>query len=146
MKEIDVGFTHVAFVVRDLEKSIDFYSHYAGMEVVHRREPDLPDARKVAWLSDHTRPFALVLVQSDNVTDTPLGNFGHLGVACASREEIDKKTQIARAQGILRREPIDAGEPVGYYVFFADPDGNTLELSYGQRVGLQTIISKTPYQ
>lgn len=146
MKEIDVGFTHVAFVVRDLEKSIDFYSHYAGMEVVHRREPDLPDARKVAWLSDHTRPFALVLVQSDNVTDTPLGNFGHLGVACASREEIDEKTQIARAQGILRREPIDAGEPVGYYVFFADPDGNTLELSYGQRVGLQTINSKAPYQ
>lgn len=146
MKEIDIGFTHVAFVVRDLEKSINFYSHYAGMEVVHRREPDLPDARKVAWLSDHTRPFALVLVQSDNVTDTPLSNFGHLGVACASREEIDKKTQIARAQGILRREPIDAGEPVGYYVFFADPDGNTLELSYGQRVGLQTIISKTPYQ
>jgi len=113
---------------------------------VHRREPDLPDARKVAWLSDHTRPFALVLVQSDNVTDTPLGNFGHLGVACASREEIDKKTQIARAQGILRREPVDAGEPVGYYVFFADPDGNTLELSYGQRVGLQTINTKTPYQ
>lgn len=146
MKEIDVGFTHVAFVVRDLEKSINFYSHYAGMEVVHRREPDLPDARKVAWLSDHTRPFALVLVQSDNVTDTPLGNFGHLGVACASREEIDKKTQIARAQGILRREPVDAGEPVGYYVFFADPDGNTLELSYGQRVGLQTINSKAPYQ
>lgn len=146
MKEIDVGFTHVAFVVRDLEKSINFYSHYAGMEVVHRREPDLPDARKVAWLSDHTRPFALVLVQSDNVTDTPLGNFGHLGVACASREEIDKKIQIARAQGILRRKPIDAGEPVGYYVFFADPDGNTLELSYGQRVGLQTINSKTPYQ
>lgn len=146
MKEIDVGFTHVAFVVRDLEKSINFYSHYAGMEVVHRREPDLPDARKVVWLSDHTRPFALVLVQSDNVTDTPLGNFGHLGVACASREEIDKKTQIARAQGILRREPIDAGEPVGYYVFFADPDGNTLELSYGQRVGLQTINSKAPYQ
>jgi len=31
MKEIDVGFTHVAFVVRDLEKSINFYSHYAGM-------------------------------------------------------------------------------------------------------------------
>ncbi|MCO5776730.1 VOC family protein, partial [Enterobacter hormaechei] len=29
MKEIDVGFTHVAFVVRDLEKSIDFYSRYA---------------------------------------------------------------------------------------------------------------------
>ncbi|HCM8032506.1 TPA: VOC family protein, partial [Klebsiella pneumoniae] len=70
MKDIDVGFTHVAFVVRNLEKSIDFYSRYAGMEVVHRREPDLPEVRKVAWLSDRTRPFALVLVQVDAVTDT----------------------------------------------------------------------------
>lgn len=145
MKEVDVGFTHVAFVVRDLDKSIDFYKLYAGMDVVHRREPDVPDARKVVWLSDHTRPFALVLVQADKVTDTPLGHFGHLGVACASREEIDKKIQIARAQGVLRREPEDAGEPVGYYVFFADPDGNTLELSYGQRVGLQTENNKALY-
>jgi len=77
MKEIDVGFTHVAFVVRDLERSIAFYERYADMTVIHRREPDVPDARKVAWLSDRTRPFALVLVQADNVTDTPLGNFGH---------------------------------------------------------------------
>lgn len=89
MNEIDVGFTHVAFVVRELENSIAFYERYAGMTVVHRREPDVPDARKVAWLSDHTRPFALVLVQPDVVTDTPLGNFDHLGVACASREEIE---------------------------------------------------------
>ena len=70
MKDIDVGFTHVAFMVRDLEKSITFYRRYAGMDVMHSREPGLPDARKVAWLTDHTRPFALVLVLADNVTDT----------------------------------------------------------------------------
>lgn len=139
VKEIDAGFTHVAFVVRDLEKSIDFYHRYAGMEVIHRREPDLPEARKVAWLSDRTRPFALVLVQVDAVTDTPLGNFGHLGVACSSIDEIDNKVAMARMEGILRKEPVQAGEPVGYYVFFADPDGNTLELSYGQKVGLEAF-------
>lgn len=139
MKDIDVGFTHVAFVVRNLEKSIDFYSRYAGMEVVHRREPDLPEVGKVAWLSDRTRPFALVLVQVDAVTDTPLGNFGHLGVACSSIEEIDNKVAMARMEGILRKEPVQAGEPVGYYVFFADPDGNTLELSYGQKVGIEAF-------
>jgi len=103
------------------------------------REPGVPDARKVAWLSDRTRPFALVLVQADTVTDTPLGNFGHLGVACATREEIDHKTEIARAEGVLRKEPENLGDPVGYYVFFADPDGNTLELSFGQRVGLEAM-------
>lgn len=144
MKDIDVGFTHVAFMVRDLEKSIAFYRRYAGMEIIHSREPDIPDARKVAWLSDHTRPFALVLVQADNVTDTPLGNFGHLGIACATREELDRKTEMASAEGVLRKAPEELGDPVGYYVFFADPDGNTLELSFGQRVGLEAIRTAHP--
>lgn len=36
---VDVGFTHVAFEVQDLQKSIDFYQRYAGMQVVHQREP-----------------------------------------------------------------------------------------------------------
>lgn len=142
MKDIDVGFTHVAFMVRDLEKSLVFYRRYAGMDVIHSREPDLPTARKVAWLTDHTRPFALVLVQADTVTDTPLGHFGHLGIACAMREEIDRKTAMAAKEGVLRKAPEDLGDPVGYYVFFADPDGNTLELSYGQRVGITAIQAK----
>lgn len=142
MKNIDVGFTHVAFMVRDLEKSLAFYRRYAGMDVIHSREPDLPTARKVAWLTDHTRPFALVLVQADTVTDTPLGHFGHLGIACATREEIDRKTAMAAKEGVLRKAPEDLGDPVGYYVFFSDPDGNTLELSYGQRVGITAIQAK----
>ena len=142
MKDIDIGFTHVAFMVRDLEKSLVFYRRYAGMDVIHSREPDLPTARKVAWLTDHTRPFALVLVQADTVTDTPLGHFGHLGIACATREEIDRKTAMAAKEGVLRKAPEDLGDPVGYYVFFADPDGNTLELSYGQRVGITAIQAK----
>ena len=142
MKDIDVGFTHVAFMVRDLEKSLAFYRRYAGMDVIHSREPDLPAARKVAWLTDHTRPFALVLVQADTVTDTPLGHFGHLGIACGTRKEIDRKTAMAAKEGVLRKAPEDLGDPVGYYVFFADPDGNTLELSYGQRVGITAIEAK----
>lgn len=96
----------------------------------------------VKWLTDHTRPFALVLVQADTVTDTPLGHFGHLGIACATREEIDRKTAMAAKEGVLRKAPEDLGDPVGYYVFFADPDGNTLELSYGQRVGITAIQAK----
>ena len=87
MQNVDVGFTHVAFTVRCLASSIDFYTRYTAMTVIHQREPDLPSARKVAWLSDRTRPFALVLVQSDDPADTPLGPFGHLGVACATQAD-----------------------------------------------------------
>ncbi len=121
MQSVDVGFTHVAFTVRCLASSIDFYTRYTAMTVIHQREPDLPSARKVAWLSDRTRPFALVLVQSDDPADTPLGPFGHLGVACATQAEIDEKVALARREGVLRREPEQLGDPVGYFAFFADP-------------------------
>ncbi|MGP4882368.1 VOC family protein, partial [Klebsiella pneumoniae subsp. pneumoniae] len=49
MQSVDVGFTHVAFTVRCLASSIDFYTRYTAMTVIHQREPDLPSARKVAW-------------------------------------------------------------------------------------------------
>lgn len=111
MQSVDVGFTHVAFTVRCLASSIDFYTRYTAMTVIHQREPDLPSARKVAWLSDRTRPFALVLVQSDDPADTPLGPFGHLGVACATQAEIDEKVALARREGVLRREPVSLSLP-----------------------------------
>ncbi len=130
---MDLGLTHVAFLVRDIEKSIAFYAKYAGMAVVHRRG----EASQVAWISDHTRPFVIVLIQSQEAgAESPLGPFGHLGVAVASREEVDRLAAEAEREGILQREPTDSGPPVGYWTFIGDPDGNTLELSFGQEVAL----------
>ena len=130
----DVGLTHIALPVSDLDASIAFYAKYARMVVVHRRASSDPD-RDVAWLSDRTRPFAIVLAERAS-TDTPLGPFAHLGTACESRAEIDRLCGEARADGCLVDGPHESGPPVGYWVFLADPDGHTLELSYGQDVGL----------
>nr|VXZ84334.1 Uncharacterised protein [Klebsiella pneumoniae] len=112
------------------------------MTVIHQREPDLP--RRGKWHGSATAPgLSPVLVQSDDPADTPLGPFGHLGVACATQAEIDEKVGLARREGVLRREPEQLGDPVGYFAFFADPDGNTTELS-GQRVGLEVIRRENP--
>lgn len=129
----DIGLTHVAFSARRLEASVGFYEKYARMTCVHRREAG---AVRVAWMTDHTRPFVVVLVEAPGREDAPLGPFGHLGVACETPAEVDRLCAAARADGILRKEPTDSGPPVGYWAFIADPDGNTLELSYGQEVGL----------
>jgi predicted lactoylglutathione lyase len=58
----------------------------------------------------------------------------HLGVACASRAEVDHLCAQAKAEGCLLLEPHDAGPPVGYSALLSDPDGHTLELSFGQEV------------
>jgi lactoylglutathione lyase len=83
----DLGLTHVALTAHDLDASIAFYVKYAGMTVVHRRTRE---GSRAVWLSDHTRPFVIVLVEAAGQQDHPLGPFGHLGVACASREAIDQ--------------------------------------------------------
>ncbi len=124
----DVGLTHVALPVTDLDAAIDFYAKYAGMQTVHRRPG-------VVWISDRTRPFVIVLMETPEV-DHPLLPFAHLGVACDSREEVDRLCELARSEERLIDGPMDYGDPVGYWAFLRDPDGHTLEISFGQEVGL----------
>jgi catechol 2,3-dioxygenase-like lactoylglutathione lyase family enzyme len=122
----DLGLTHVALPVRSLDASVAFYAKYAAMQTVHRR-------RGVVWLSDRTRPFAIVLIETAAAIQ-PLVPMAHLGVAVRSRDAVDRLAALARAEGCLRREPEDSGPPVGYWALLGDPDGHTLEIAYGQDV------------
>lgn len=131
---VDIGLTHIALPVSNIEQSIEFYTTYAQMQVVHRRI-DANAGVAVAWLSDNTRPFVIVLIQTNSVQPI-LSPFAHLGVGCKSREAMDVLCDKARQEGILVEEPKDSGYPVGYWAFLRDPDGHTLELSYGQEIGL----------
>ncbi len=137
---IDIGLTHIALPVTDIERSIRFYSTYAGMQVLHRRI-DAETGVDVAWISDRTRPFVVVLIQTELVHPI-LSPLAHLGVGCKSRESMDALCERARQEGILIKEQQDSGYPVGYWAFLQDPDGHTLELSYGQEIGL--VVEKSP--
>jgi catechol 2,3-dioxygenase-like lactoylglutathione lyase family enzyme len=129
----DLGLTHVALPVTSLDASVAFYRAYANMDVVQRRP-------QVVWLGDGTRPFVIVLIETDAV-EAPLRPLAHLGVACGSREEVDRLCEKARSEGVLIDGPEDDGPPVGYWAFLRDPDGHTLEVSHGQDVELAVAES-----
>lgn len=133
----DVGATHVALTVADLDASIAFYARYAAMKVVHERK----DATRVAWISDLTRPFVLVLIEVPRV-EFRLAGFNHIGVGCTSRDDVDRLAAEARNAGCLALGPIDSGYPVGYWAFLRDPDGHQLEISFGQEVGTSVEHAK----
>jgi catechol 2,3-dioxygenase-like lactoylglutathione lyase family enzyme len=135
---VDVGASHVALVVSDMDRSLAFYARYARMKVVHERT-DAGSVR-VAWLSDLTRPWVLVLIEGQ--VEARLGGFCHLGVGCESRAEVTKLSEEAKAEGCLALGPIDSGYPVGYWAFLRDPDGHNLEISHGQEVGLAVAHAK----
>jgi catechol 2,3-dioxygenase-like lactoylglutathione lyase family enzyme len=136
----DVGLTHIALTVSNLQQSIDFYAKYAAMQVVHQRI-DAESSVPVVWLSDLTRPFVIVLMQTNKV-EAVLAPMAHLGVGCDSRERVDQLCEMAAQDGYLAQAPQDFGYPVGYWAFLKDPDGHTLELSYGQEVGF-TVAQNT---
>lgn len=139
----DLGLTHVALPVADVDATAAFYARYAGMQVVHRRHED-PEtgARAVVWLSDLTRAFVVVCIET-TVTHT-LGGWSHLGVAVASREEVDRRVADARAAGIAVDGPYDSGPPVGYWAILPDPDGHHLELAFGQQVAVTVATANAP--
>jgi catechol 2,3-dioxygenase-like lactoylglutathione lyase family enzyme len=153
---IDRGLTHVALPVSDIEASLDFYGRFADMVVVHRRRDD-QTGEQVVWVTDRTRPFVIVLIEylpaavaSSGSAATvgeaavaaqvppsgALTGFSHLGIGCDSREEVDRRAEQARREGRTVRGPFDSGPPVGYWAFITDPDGNNVELSHGQEVGM----------
>lgn len=131
----DLGLTHVALPVMNLEASAAFYARFAAMQIVHRRH-------NVVWLSDLTRAFAVVLIEAPAVPH-PLLPWAHLGVGVASRAEVDRLSALAGEEGCLLRAPEDSGPPVGYWALIRDPDGHTLELAYGQEVGF--VIDHTAH-
>ncbi|WP_103075040.1 VOC family protein [Solilutibacter silvestris] len=126
----DLGLTHIALPVRSLEASIAFYRLYASMDVVHRRTGTV-------WLCDHTRPFVIVLIETPlNTPIYPLVPTAHLGVAVESEHEVDRLCAIALDNRCLLRSAEQSGPPVGYWALISDPDGHTLEIAFGQYVGL----------
>ena len=137
-QELDLGLTHIALYVNNVEASVQFYRKYGGLHDIHSRGEG---ESSVGWISDLKRPFGLVLIRRRG------GLFrrwiarqigivrpavAHIGIALNSRSQVDLLCEQARMEGILRKFPHDAGQPVNYYGMISDPDGNNLELSYGQ--------------
>ncbi|HLO87858.1 MAG TPA: VOC family protein [Nostocaceae cyanobacterium] len=142
----DIGLTHVALEVSNINHSIAFYQKYAQMQVVHQRS-DQASSINVAWISDLTRPFVIVLLEKSSVPQQPK-TVAHLGVGCRSREEVTRLCSEAQAEGLLLEGPHDSGYPIGYWGFIRDPDGHILEVAYGQEVGLTVnqVIETQPKQ
>jgi catechol 2,3-dioxygenase-like lactoylglutathione lyase family enzyme len=126
--------THVALQVNDIRRSIEFYSRFCGMKVVHDR---MSEGRRVAWLGWGEDPprFVIVLIAKpyEKNVQPP---WQHIGMAVDSRTAVDEAYAKAVADGIEDLwSATDAGPVVGYYCGIPDPDGNVIEFSFGQKIG-----------
>ena len=130
---MNAALTHVAFGVRDLDRTIAFYRKHVGLHVVHERQDDVS---RVAWLAEREQDptFVLVFIEGPGDGSPSPSALQHLGFALGSREEVNAAAEAARAEGILTLEPMYAGPIVGYFCIVEDPDGVQVEFSHGQPI------------
>lgn len=126
--------THLALHVHNLEACIDFYRAYCGMHIIHER---LAGEQRVVWMAEPGREqqFIFVLISRGPVRQPMAGDYRHFGFALPSQAAVDAIAAQGRAAQVLIWEPRQEPYPVGYYCALQDPDGNTVEFSYGQPLG-----------
>lgn len=122
-------FAHTMIRVRDLEKSLDFYTRILGMKVLRQREyPDGQFTNTFVGYGDEESSTVLELTHNwDTAEPYDLGNgWGHLALevpdvysVCAELER--EGVRITRAPG-----PMKHGTRV--IAFIQDPDGYKIEL------------------
>jgi catechol 2,3-dioxygenase-like lactoylglutathione lyase family enzyme len=118
-------------MVSDLDRSVEFYRTACGLTVVRDRRLE---GSSTVWMgyeppAGELPEYVLVLMPGE-VTD----RLDHFGFQCDTREEVDAIASEGERLGILVHPPTDSGGSVGYWTMLHDPDGHTVEFTFGQPI------------
>ena len=115
------GLTHLAIAVRDVERTLKFYRHVFGMEVMYH------EAKMIQLTTPGCNDILVFEEKEGPIGDT--GGIAHFGFRLKEPESISVITTRIRE---TNSEVIDEGEfvPGSPYIFFKDPDGYIVEVWY----------------
>ena len=115
------GLTHISIAVRDLERSLRFYTQVFGVREYFR------DASSIQVQGPG--PHDVIAFESNPGVAGIVGGITHFGFRLRSPGDIDLAiSEVERAGGtVLRRGEFAPGYPFAYV---ADPDGYEIELWY----------------
>jgi len=113
---------HVSFYVKDIEKTVDFYSRFFGKEA---------EKIKTDYAKFILEKPALIIsfVQSPGRVNS---HFGHLGIQVESQQELEQKLAMAQEKGLAIKEEMGTNccyaQQDKFWV--SDPDGLQWEVYY----------------
>ena len=138
-----VEMNHMSFTVSDLDRSVDFYQHVLGLELISvagrdsafsSRVTGIPGAElRIAYLRAPNAAVELIqyLSPAGEKIDTRTCNVGSAHV-CFIVDDFEAMVDRLRERGVaFPGEParVPAGPNVGRGVlYFEDPDSNTIEI------------------
>jgi len=113
---------HTMIRVRELDRSLEFYQEFLGLEEVRRH--DIGDEATLVFLSDEARNYYLELTYNKDGRDYEIGDqFGHLAFLTDDLEAV-VATVEAKGWWYRRSKP----ENKSRYIFVKDPDGYDIEI------------------
>jgi glyoxylase I family protein len=124
------GLHHVELTVRDLSRSVDWYTSVLGFEEVGRL--DKPGLDVV--MLRHASGLLVVLVQHEDAGDAPFDErrpgLDHLGFAATGPDDVDAWAARLDDLGVARSEVKDGSLPGSRLVVFRDPDNIQIEIYF----------------
>jgi len=122
---------HAHLKVRDLQRSIDFYARFLGLQLVEQLEG------RYAFLGNGDAHHAIALQQlGPGAAPADPAAIGLYHVAF----EVPDRRALALAFSALRESGVDVSavdHGISWALYFADPDGNGLELYVDTRTAEQ---------
>ena len=119
-------FLHSMIRVKDVEKSLDFYTKVLNMKFDHKKRLD--DCW-LYFLTDEDNTCQIELTYNDETPENGYTNgncFGHFAFSVDSMDEFTKKLHSAGYEYLY--EPFDLNGKGTKIAFVNDPDGNEIEL------------------
>lgn len=120
------GFGHAAFVVKDMEKSLEFYCGKLGLQLIYT----LNDEEGKPWLNylricDGTYLELFFDGQGENPATWKSRGFQHL---CLETEDLFRSVDFLRNKGIVLDDEPKQSADLNWQAWIHDPDGNKIEL------------------
>lgn len=113
---------HSMIRVRDLDRSLAFYTGFLGLQEVRRHE--LGDEATLVFLSDEAKSYYLELTHNKDGREYELGDqFGHLAFLS---DDLDAVISDVEDKDWWYRESKPGNK--SRYIFVKDPDGYDIEI------------------
>jgi catechol 2,3-dioxygenase len=114
-----VGIGHVHLLVGDVDRAVEFYTGYLGLDVRVAHD----DCAFLSW-GDRHHDLVLQEASADEIDAAPRGQ-AHVAFEVENAETLSESYRALREHGV-RVRPVDHG--ISKVIYFEDPDGNELEL------------------